>query len=93
MDDDEKTLAEVLTRLLRNKKILKQANERAAKKTLCLASELRDDGEEIDATIEPVVNCPAAASGISLSPLMWSTLGALDDATLVGTAQASGDSS
>jgi hypothetical protein len=40
VDIDKKLLAEVIVRLLRNKKILAQAEERARKKTLYLASEL-----------------------------------------------------
>jgi hypothetical protein len=34
VDEDEKLLATVISRLLRNKKILKQAEERARKKAL-----------------------------------------------------------
>ena len=40
MDEDEQLLATVILRLLRNKKILAQAKERARRKALCLASEL-----------------------------------------------------
>jgi hypothetical protein len=40
-------LAEVIARLLRNKKILAQAKERAQKKALCLALELETKGKGV----------------------------------------------
>jgi hypothetical protein len=52
VDVDKSLLAEVMTRLIRNKKILRQAEERAKKKMMCLASEMRDNSEEVDATAE-----------------------------------------
>jgi len=87
---DEALLAEVVLRLMRNKKILKQAEERAKKKAICLSNEMREAGEEVDAT---AINfdCPAASIGIALSPTVWSTLGMIDDsvATLgVGPSEA-----
>jgi hypothetical protein len=76
VEDGEKLLAEVITRLLRDKKILKVAEDRARRKALCLASELQAEGE-----LEPAqsIDCPAAASGIGASPAIWSTLGMVDD--------------
>lgn len=54
---------------MRNKKILKQAKERAKKKTICLANEMREASEEVDAT-SPDLNCPAALNGAAFSPTM-----------------------
>jgi uncharacterized protein (DUF169 family) len=69
VDADESLLAEVMTRLIRNKKILRQAEERAKKKMMCLASEMRDNGEEVDATAEDF-NCPGADALVGFSPTM-----------------------
>ena len=77
VDADEKLLAEVIARLLRNKKILAQANERARKKALCLASEMEAEGEVVN--VESL-DCPAASIGMAYSPMMWSTLGGIDAA-------------
>lgn len=74
VDDDEKLLAEVMVRLLRNKKILNHANERATKKMMCLAGELRDSGEEVDASAD----CPAADALVGFSPAMWETMALVD---------------
>jgi len=76
VEEDEALLAEVVLRLMRNKKILKQAEERAKKKTICLANEMREAGDEVDAT---GYDCPAAAIGVAFSPTMWSTLGMIDE--------------
>jgi hypothetical protein len=78
VEADEVLLAEVVLRLLRNKKILKQAEERAKKKTICLSNEMREAGEEVDATA-PNFDCPAASIGVALSPTIWSTLGMIDE--------------
>jgi len=53
--------------LLRNKKILAQANERARKKVLCLALEIEAEGEDVNAES---LDCPAASIGIEFSPIM-----------------------
>jgi hypothetical protein len=91
VDADEKLLAEVMVRLLRNKKILAQAEERARKKTLCLASELEQEGEEVNAV---TLDCPAASIGMEFSPLMWATMGAIDASVAThGTAQVASGSS
>jgi hypothetical protein len=47
---------------------------------LCLASELRDGGAEVDATAEDF-NCPAADALVGFSPTMWSTMGMLEQVT------------
>ena len=77
MDTDEKLLAEVISRLLRNKKILAQAQERARKKALCLALEMEAEGDEVNAEVP---DCPAASVGMEFSPMMWSTLSGIDAA-------------
>jgi hypothetical protein len=45
VDEDKKLLAKVILRLLRNKKILKQVEDCARQKTLCLASKIEVAGE------------------------------------------------
>lgn len=80
VEEDEKLLAEVICRLLRNKKILAQANERAKKKMLCLASEMEESGESVLAESS---DCPAADALVGYSPAMWTTLGLLDDLSSV----------
>ncbi|EOA90872.1 uncharacterized protein SETTUDRAFT_166766 [Exserohilum turcica Et28A] len=76
VDEDEQLLAQVISRLMRNKRILKQAEERAAKKTMCLANSLRAGGDDVDA--QESLDCPAADALVGFSPVMWSTLGSLD---------------
>ncbi|KAI1517919.1 hypothetical protein KJE20_02436 [Pyrenophora tritici-repentis] len=76
VEEDEQLLAQVISRLMRNKKILKQAEERAAKKAICLANTLRDGGDDVDA--QESMNCPAADALVGFSPMMWETLGSLD---------------
>ena len=77
VQDDETLLATVISRLLRNKKILKQAEERARHKTLCLASEMADAGELEPA--EDIVECPAASIGICTSPAVQNALGYIEE--------------
>jgi hypothetical protein len=84
VDEDEKLLAQVMTRLLRNKQILKQANERARRKTQCLLAEIDASGE---AEVDDDANCPAADATVGFSPLMWSTLAMMDEFTTDGTGQ------
>ena len=74
--EDEKTLATVITRLLRNKKILKEADAKARRKTQCLLSEVA--GQEAPS------DCPAADALIGLSPAVWSSMAMLDDFTNFG---------
>jgi hypothetical protein len=75
VDEDEAELARVLTRLMRNKKILRQAENRAQRKTLCLTNEMEASGE-----LDLSPNCPAANSGVAVSPAVWSTINFLDEA-------------
>jgi hypothetical protein len=60
-------LAEVIGRLLRNKAILKQAEERAQRKAFCLALEIEVDSEEVNAS---KIDYLAALIGIEFSPLI-----------------------
>lgn len=92
VDEDEALLATVLARLMRNKKILAQAKERAKKKALCLMNEMDASGE-LEAESSEDVNCPAADATTGFSPLMWSTLAMMDDFAGGGIAQASDGSS
>jgi predicted butyrate kinase (DUF1464 family) len=90
VDAGEKLLAEVISKLLRDKKILAQAEERACCKALCLASEMSAEGENVNAES---IDCLAASVGMEFSPAMWATLGMIDDAVAThGTAQVTGDS-
>ena len=54
-------LVEVIARLLRNKKILAQANKRARKKALCLALEIEAESKNINAES---LDCSIASIGI-----------------------------
>ena len=47
VEDNKKLLVEVITRILRNKKILTQAKERAVKKAKCLANKLDAKGKDV----------------------------------------------
>ena len=60
-------LAEVIARMLRNKKILAQAKERAAKKAKCLANKLDAKGKDVQAK---EISCPAADAQVAFSPAM-----------------------
>lgn len=75
VEEDEKELAAVIARLLRDKRILAQAKERARKKTVCLAAEMEAEGESVHAE---TVNCPAADALVGYSATMWSTLDLVD---------------
>ena len=90
VEDDEKLLAEVIARMLRNKKILAQAKERAAKKAECLANELDAEGEDVRAE---EISCPAADAQVAFSPAMWSTLGYIDEFANFGTGEVASGSS
>jgi len=80
VEEDEKELAVVIARLLRNKKILAQAEERARKKALCLAEDMNATGESV---VADVVDCPAADALVGLSPALWTTSSLLDDLSSV----------
>jgi hypothetical protein len=75
VEDDEELLAVVMARLLRNKKILRQANERAAHKAAALEEEMEAAGE-LPSSIE---DCPAADATVGLTPAFYSTIGLLED--------------
>lgn len=60
-------------RLLRNKKILRQAEERAKKKAQCLMSEMGAAGD-----LEGVEDCPAADAGYGLTPLLLESIYNMD---------------
>ena len=83
VDEDEKIVAEAMARLLRNKKILKQADEKAARKTEHLVAEMEASGE-----LEMEGECPAPAALVAWSPAVWDALGFVNSA--VGVAP-SGD--
>jgi hypothetical protein len=85
VEKDEQLLAEVIARLLRNKKILAQAKDRAAKKAECLANELEESGEDVRAE---EISCPAADALVGYSPAMWATLDLLDTSANFGTSSA-----
>lgn len=76
VEEDETLLATVIARLLRNKKILKQANDRARQKALCMANEMVESGE-LDVAEE--MDCPAASIGICASPATWGALGLIEE--------------
>jgi anaerobic ribonucleoside-triphosphate reductase len=76
VEDDETLLATVIARLMRNKKILKQAEERARHKALGLANEMIEAGE-LDLAEE--ADCPAASIGICASPVTWGTMGLIEE--------------
>jgi hypothetical protein len=65
VEEDETLLATVIAQLLRNKKILKQANDCARQKALCMANEIVEFGE-----LEPAkeMDCPAASISMCASP-------------------------
>jgi hypothetical protein len=61
VEASEKQLAEVIAQLLREKKTLKQAEERAKKKAICLSNEMREASEDVKALIDDL-NCPAGGN-------------------------------
>ena len=65
VEEDETLLATVIAQLLRNKRILKQANNRARQKALCIANEIVAT-RELDVAKE--VDCPAASIRMCASP-------------------------
>jgi hypothetical protein len=78
IDADEVLLAEVMGRLLRNKKLLRSVNEKAQKKTECLAAGLEEVPETPPSEEVFVEDCPAAAATVGISPLTWETLAAIE---------------
>ena len=75
IDEDEEELANVMSRLMRKKKILRLADERARRKAECLASEMEAAGE-----LDPPVDCPAADATVGLSPAVWESLDFINSA-------------
>lgn len=71
VEDNKKLLVEVIARMLRNKKILTQAKDRAAKKAKCLANKLDTKGKDVRAE---EISCPAADVQVAFLPVMQSTL-------------------
>lgn len=69
VENDEEELARVIARLMRNKKILQQAEERARKKAECLFSEMDAFGE-----LDGEENCSAALATVGVSSATWETL-------------------
>ena len=69
MLENKQELARVINRLLRNKSILQQADERAKTKIRCFMGKLENSGD-----LEKVVNCSAASFLTGWSPAVWSFL-------------------
>jgi len=74
---NEVVLTTMITRLLRNKKMLKEVDAKAKRKTQCLLSSM----EKSNATESP--NCSAANALIEASSIIWSSLAMLDDLSSV----------
>ena len=75
VDNNKKLLAAVISRLLQNKKILKQAEEQARRKALCLASDI-EAASKTEAAQD--INCPATSISVAFSPTMQATISMLD---------------
>jgi hypothetical protein len=82
IDADEAILEEVMARLLRNKKIMRQADSRAKVKASHLDAELSAEDEALAAA--DLADCPAASVGVTVSPTIWGTYGLIEDAMRVG---------
>lgn len=76
VEKEEEELAAVLARLMRYKRILKQADERSKRKAQCLASEMEESGE----FVEDSEDCPAASATVNLSPAIWNSLDFVNNA-------------
>jgi len=70
---DEAVLAIVITRLLRNKKMLKEVDTKAKRKTQCLLFRMKESN------VAESPDCPAANALVEASPIIWSSLAMLDD--------------
>lgn len=88
VDADEEELATIMARLLRNKKILRQAEDRSKRKAECLMSEMDAAGE-----LEENENCPAADACVGLSPAVWSSLDFINSAVNFSGEAVAGSSS
>ena len=93
IEQDKAKLSRVLARLLRKKKILRQANNRAKHKTEILLDKIEENSNLED----PVKDCPISNIGLLLSLLVWANIDMLEDTILVskpgGTVKASAGSS
>ncbi len=70
---NEAVLTIVITRLLRNKKMLKKANAKAKRKTQCLLFEMKKSN------VAESSDCSAANALIEASSVIWSSLVMLND--------------
>jgi len=70
---NEAVLTIVITRLLRNKKMLKKANAKAKRKTQCLLFEIKKSN------VAESSNCFAANALVEASSAIWSSLAMLND--------------
>ncbi len=75
--EGEEELARVIAKLLRDKTILQQAEERARRKAVCLMDEMSGNGE-LEEPPESTDNCPASSALMGLSPSMWESLAAIE---------------
>jgi len=71
--EDEALLTIVITRLLRNKKVLKEINAKAKRKTQCLLSRMKESN------ILESFDYPIANALIESSSTFWSSLAMLND--------------
>ena len=76
VEEDKTLLATIMAQLLRNKKILKQANNCAQQKALCIANKIVAT-RELDVAEE--VDCPAASIGMCASPATQGVLGLIKE--------------
>ncbi len=75
---DEAVLAIVITQLLRNKKMLKEVDAKAKRKTQCLLFEMKESN------VAESLDCLVTNALIEASPIIWSSLAMLDDFSNVG---------
>lgn len=61
---------------MRNKKILKQAEEHTVKKVMCLVNTLRESSNDVDT--QELVNYPAVDTLVGFSLILQETLSSLD---------------
>jgi hypothetical protein len=82
IDAHEEELASLMAKIIRKKRILRQARAKAKTKTLHLMEEMEASGEMDE-------DCPASSIGIGVSPAVWNSMGFIND--LVGV-DGAGDS-
>jgi len=75
---NEVVLAIVITRLLRNKKMLKEVDAKAKRKTQCFLFEMKESN------IAKSSNCPVANALIGASLAIWSSFAMLNDFSNIG---------